>query len=525
MRKYHKKLILEMMDSLSEANKEMKKCLKKSDVDNLTNLLADSQDVIENIDNFFSSYDNIPEEVINGLTAYYQLLFKMHSSPNSDVLEEMRASVYTLTHSIKNKVIANKIEVAFLPYSASMFDSLESIWLAAKEDPDCDAYLVPIPYYSRDNKGNLDKMHYDGDYYRDKYNITYWGDYDIKARHPDIIYIHNPYDDCNYVTSVHPDYYSRVLKEHTDLLAYIPYFITRNNLDMNFSTPPATVHADKVFVQSERDREIYIENHKEHYKIDPKISKERFIAIGSPKVDKVLNSKKEDYTLPQKWDKLIKNSDGSSKKIILYITSLSPLLSGGIEYIKKLQSVFEYFSKRDDVVLWWRPHPLTNDTYSSMRPQLQEIYNKITKFYIDANIGIYDDTHDLHRAIAYSDAYYGDYSSVDGLYGFTDKLIVYQTIKIQNYYDTLEDDFEKMFKRLIDLYENNTEQDINRYLIWEVTGYRVSLLISHLKENTKSKDFRRVISGRKTLNTKMSLQNDGRTGQLIYRHCKEGVLK
>ena len=28
-----------------------------------------------------------------------------------------------------------------------MWDSLESVWQAADADPDCDAYVVPIPYY------------------------------------------------------------------------------------------------------------------------------------------------------------------------------------------------------------------------------------------------------------------------------------------------------------------------------------------------------------------------------------------
>ena len=32
-------------------------------------------------------------------------------------------------------------EVVFLPYKASMWDSLESVWKAAEEDPDCVAYV------------------------------------------------------------------------------------------------------------------------------------------------------------------------------------------------------------------------------------------------------------------------------------------------------------------------------------------------------------------------------------------------
>lgn len=49
-------------------------------------------------------------------------------------------------------------EVVFLPYKASMWDSLESVWKAADEDPNCDAYVVPIPYYDRNSDGSYKKI-------------------------------------------------------------------------------------------------------------------------------------------------------------------------------------------------------------------------------------------------------------------------------------------------------------------------------------------------------------------------------
>ena len=41
-----------------------------------------------------------------------------------------------------------------------------------------------------------------------------------------------------------------------------------------------------------------------------------------------------------------------------------------------------------------------------------ERYQTIRARYVQANWGIYDDTPDIDRAIAISDAYYGDFSSV-----------------------------------------------------------------------------------------------------------------
>ena len=40
-----------------------------------------------------------------------------------------------------------KKNIVFLPYKASMWDSLESIWKAAFEDKEyCNTYVIPIPY-------------------------------------------------------------------------------------------------------------------------------------------------------------------------------------------------------------------------------------------------------------------------------------------------------------------------------------------------------------------------------------------
>lgn len=56
-----------------------------------------------------------------------------------------------------------------------------------------------------------------------------------------------------------------------------------------------------------------------------------------------------------------------------------------------------------------------------MRPQLWEGYQEIRDRYVAEGWGIYDDTADLDRAVALSDAYYGDYSSVAQLFTLTGK--------------------------------------------------------------------------------------------------------
>ena len=50
--------------------------------------------------------------------------------------------------------------------------------------------------------------------------------------------------------------------------------------------------------------------------------------------------------------------------------------------------------------------------------------------YKQAGWGIYDDTPELHRAIAYSDCYYGDGSSVVSLYKVTGKPVMIEDFEL-----------------------------------------------------------------------------------------------
>ena len=66
-----------------------------------------------------------------------------------------------------------KLEVVFFPYKVSMWDSLESIWFAARDDENCDAYVVPIPYYDRLPNGEFGTMHYEGNLYPEYVPVSY----------------------------------------------------------------------------------------------------------------------------------------------------------------------------------------------------------------------------------------------------------------------------------------------------------------------------------------------------------------
>jgi len=356
------------------------------------------------------------------------------------IYKMLKRKLIKIENSVKNDIVVRK-EIVFLPYKAAMWDSMESVWMAARNDENCDVYVVPIPFYERNRDKSLGKMHYEGNVFPDGTPVEYpayvpitdWQFYKIEERKPDIIYIQNPYDDWNLVTCVHPQYFSKELKKHTDMLVYLPYFIGINDhVDEHFCTTAGVMNADRVIVQSKQVKKIYIESIRKFEKenkcegifgdLDKKI-----LPLGSPKLDRikrVIDSGK--IEIPEEWKDKVYQSNGGKKKIILYNTTIGALLEHSNTYMSKLKSVLAVFRQEAGLVLLWRPHPLLVTTIKSMRPNLYREYMEIVKQYQKEDWGIYDESADIDRAIALSDAYYGDWSSVVELYKVTGKPVMIQ---------------------------------------------------------------------------------------------------
>lgn len=444
-----KKDVLSIIDSLEKVNKSIARNLE-ANVSVPTEALADCQDAAIAVGNEIEKQGQVGEETVHLLEAYCENIYQMNCQQEDigkcrKLTKKIQKQLVQIRNQVKYDLPDDRKQVVFLPYKASMWDSLESVWEAADADPDCDAYVIPIPYYDRNLDGSLGEMHYEGNQYPENVPVMWYEDYDFAVNKPDVIFIHNPYDKYNHVTSVHPFFYSNNLKQFTDKLVYIPYFIL-NEVDPHneeavgyiehFCTVPAVMYADYVIVQSEAMRRIYINSMVKLLgeKDIPKSHWEKkILGLGSPKVDKVLSVRKEETELPEEWINIIQRPGGSFKKIILYNTSVSALLYYSDRMLEKMKTVFEIFRKNHDIVaLLWRPHPLTHATIKSMRPQLWEEYSRMEEQYKREGWGIYDDTADMDRAIAVSDAYYGDKSSLVQLYQKTGKPIMIQNVEILN---------------------------------------------------------------------------------------------
>ncbi len=347
--------------------------------------------------------------IVGRLEEYCELVYQL--SEPEQVGEEMLEPLQEIIDEIRSRLDLLKLrfKVVFLPYKASMWDSLESIYLAAKEDERCDAYVCPIPYYEHDLQKDEWNYHYDGALYPEEIPVVDYEKFIISEQKPDLCYVHNPYDNQNYVITVHKDFYAKELKKHVGTLVYVPYYVTAGDMSPEQKTMPVVYSMDYAVLQSQymkdscRDTFFY----------------DKILPFGSPKLDRVIRKSREGGQMPPEWKEVIGN-----RKTLMLNTSVNDLLQHSDKILAKLFSLFELIRKSEKVALIWRPHPLLEATVTAMRPHMVEPYRVLKQWFLDEKIGVLDETADITNTIALSDGYIGSSaSSVVNLFGVTGKPI------------------------------------------------------------------------------------------------------
>jgi len=439
MRKQVKKQLCESMEYLVQTSDTIGELLGRLDREQAMDILAQMQQLVIHAGETIEASEENCAEIIQKLENVCEIIYQLTTSledakTRSHLLKELKAILAAAYEEVQ-KNVPGKLEILFLPYQISMWDSLESVWMAARDRDDIDCYVVPIPFYDVLPDNSLGNIHYEGDLYPDYVPITSYLKYSIETRRPDVIFFHNPYDENNRVTRIPERYYSRNLKKYTDMLVYIPYFVSEEGGPAEYQCyTTGVLFADRVVVQKGSIYEKYCRVYTNVLKqngLEGKLipAEQKFLPLGSPKFDKVLNMKCELENLPEKWQKVILKPDGSRKKIILYNLSISPLLENREQTLKKIDNVFQFFKgKQDELVLLWRPHPLLIKTIESMVPWLRDAYMQRVRQFQEECWGIYDETPDPNLAMVLSDGYYGDMSSLVTTYRETWKPIMIQDV-------------------------------------------------------------------------------------------------
>lgn len=354
------------------------------------------------------------------LEAYCETIFQLSENYTTELLHQLKELLSKLWGSIQKDILERK-EVVFLPYKASQWEYMQSVWQAATEDETCDVYVIPIPYFYKEYDGALRDMQYEAEQFPGNVKIVRYDAFDFELHYPEMIFIQNPYDEFDPVISVHTFFYSANLKNYTGQLIYIPPFVLeeftqesyREYYNMQYyCTVPGVVNADKVIVQSENMKQLYVEKLTEFAGEDTRqLWEEKILGLGSPKEDIGDFLQDDDAELPEEWRSFMEKDDGSRKKVVLYYTGLSSFIQYRERMIAKAKEVFRVFSEnRENIAVLWKPHPLIKTTLEQSEPALYQEYCLLEREFLEKAVGILDESSEDEQAAAVCDAYYGDAS-------------------------------------------------------------------------------------------------------------------
>lgn len=359
----------------------------------------------------------------------------LDNDANKDrILNGLEDKFASIIEAIDSEIV-NRRSVLFLPVKAKHFSSMRAIYKMEKSTPDTDVYVMPLPYYYKEYDGSFkDEMFIETEeFMKAGIDVTDYNQFDLSLLCPERIYINSPYDEYNMAVSVDTRFYARNVKKYTAELIYIPYFklmeFDRANYPcwynmQYYCTVPGVVMADKVYVQSENTRKVYIE------KLNEWAGTNKYSDIWDRKIC-VNDYESEAYSddvgecsNDSTYDKCNVNrkellSDGhkgaDNKKSIVWFVSAGSLVEFGDKYIGKVYRNLDVFaSSKDKIKVLLVSEPFIDEM---IKAYSEDLYKKWTGFIDEFNrLGIGEVVNQGDREsdeiLRKADAYYGDPSYV-----------------------------------------------------------------------------------------------------------------
>jgi len=396
MRIQQYKRIIQILETLSEAQ--------------AAGLYANCQESALGIGQYIEENVGTETCTVSELETYCELLYRV--SIGEEDINVLNAGLDVVKASLMSEFYP-RLEIAFISNNASMADSMESIYLAAKADEECDPYFISVPFHERNSNGTLGKMNYEGAEHNKAIEITNYSEYDMATRRPDIIFTNNPYDDSNFVTCVQPDYFTYSLKKHTEMLCFVPYFVPHISDGAYMAHGVRPLRFDFIAATSEDDYQFY---RSAGIKSDVAV-------LGCAKLDRLFHAMQERPDIPGSWQSKI--PEIRQKKTLALVSSLGVFANQSELYLQRLEEYISTIEMRNDIALIFRPHPLMEKTINAMFDlEVSTRYNTLLSRIEQGSFGVVDREVDFIPTIIYCDAFAGEmYSSLARMYALTGKPI------------------------------------------------------------------------------------------------------
>ncbi len=390
------------------------------------NTLAESQQLAIDMGTLIERFYGEGHPVVAVLEKYCEALYQV--SQDLLGLSELVKILEQIIAVTKEQILNREI-IVFLPNKPAQWQYMRGLWERYTEEGNKDLFVMPVPYFDKKYDGTLTQKHYELNGYPEQLDLFDYETFNLELLHPDKIIFLNPFDEWNPSTSVHPDFYSMNLQAWCEELIYVSTydveeFAKRNEREFYnmqyYVTVPGVVRADKVYVQSEAMKDVYVDKLCEFAGEDNRDIWEKKLCV-------------RDWDVYD-WTK--EKLGTSDKKSIVFHINASFLVEYKDEGIDKLhRSFMEFEEQQDKVQLLFYPHPQLEEFTTLNNKKIWDEYQILLKKYVGTEwfTLLFGEKRkpltDCKEALM-ADAYYGDGSSVGHYYNMAKKPVMIMDVAI-----------------------------------------------------------------------------------------------
>lgn len=374
--------------------------------------LATAQNLAIDLGNTIEDFKGSGGTAVEILEEYCELLYQFSQADNESDVETIQNRIqYALGKLgvVLEDTLLNRKEVLFVVDKYSEWNWIKEYVIKESREPDSNVIVVVVPYYGKRFDGSLNGINDESTLFEqiEIENVAFesYDSYQLAFHHPEKIYIQNPYDQWDSGISIHPYYYTENLRKNCDELIYVPpfrldefddtYYCEYHNMT-SYVTVPGVVRADKVYVQSENMRAMYIK------KLTDWASKDTE-NIWHQKISVCDSSMLDDEEVAQGKALVL---DADSMKNVLYHTEISIIIQYGEKALDKIETVLGIFkSNSDKVHMIWNINEEFIPTLKRLIPEYLDRFNRLVSLAKD--IGTFEIS-DGKNIADNCTAYYGD---------------------------------------------------------------------------------------------------------------------
>ena len=329
---------------------------------------------------------------------------------------EKRVTVSSEKHTSED---ANGSVIVFLPYRGRYWGSLKPYYEEAISDEKNTVYVVPLPYFEKGIADEITREVFELSEYPENLELYDYRQVDLKALHPDVIYIQNPYDAFHASVTVPREYYAEGIRKYTEKLIYVPYFqlkdfaseLSNEKFCMrHYCTVPGVIFADEVILSSEEMKKRYLEKLREF--------------SGGKELPCMVNLRVETRKEPDALQT-------KRKKCFLYRNTVSSFREYGMANVKKIEAVLrQFYDYREQVRFVWSPQAQLSEYQNWMEQDAWQAYQELVDRYKQEQWGDYVEESRIERDIEGFDAYYGDPGELATRFAEAGKPVMLQAVDL-----------------------------------------------------------------------------------------------